>query len=102
MRFVPQRILRPYLLEVAMEKFYWYDECVNCHQGRLIITEDITNKRLYLHCEECEYGWLDPSHAGDVGDGFLTLLEEFETQNPSMEVIRKYGWESFARHEFSE
>jgi hypothetical protein len=85
-----------------MEKYYWYDECTNCHQGRLIITEDLTNKRLYLHCEECEYGWTVPEQTGNVSDGFLTLLEEFETRNPNIDEIRRYGWEKYAKHVFSE
>ena len=85
-----------------MKKFYWYDECVHCHQGRLIITEDVTNKKLYLHCEECEYGWTDPAKADNVNEGFLTLMEDFETRNPSFEVIKKYGWEKYARHNFTE
>jgi hypothetical protein len=85
-----------------LEKFYWYDECVNCHQGRLILTEDTTNKRIYLHCEECERGWLTTLEASDKSKGFLTLNENFEAENPSFETIKKYGWEAAARNSFSE
>ncbi|ASA54582.1 hypothetical protein RND59_13360 [Vibrio ruber] len=85
-----------------MEKFYWFCECSNCHQGRLIITEDITNNRLYLHCEECEYGWLNPLDTDDIEKGFLTLLEEFETRNPSIEDIGQYNWLDYAKNSFVE
>ena len=85
-----------------MEKFYWYDECVNCHQGRLILIEDTTNGRMYLHCEECERGWLTPEEVSDNSRGFLTLEEDFETENPNWKTIKQYGWESVAKHSFSE
>jgi hypothetical protein len=84
-------------------KFYWFRTCPNClGQGRLIITEDVTNRRLYLHCEECEIGWLDPETVNDRAKGFLTLVEEFETVNPSLERIRLLGWEKYAQNSFSE
>ena len=85
-----------------MEKFYWYDECVSCHQGRLILTEDITNKRMYLHCEECERGWFTPEEASEKAKSFLTLEEDFETENPDWNSIQQYGWEKAAKHYFSE
>ncbi len=85
-----------------MEKYYWYDECANCRQGRLILTEDTTNKRIYLHCEECEYGWLNPKEINETSKGFLTLEEEFETESPNLETIKKYGWETVARNSFHE
>lgn len=85
-----------------MEKYYWYDECVNCHQGRLLLTEDITNKRLYLHCEECERSWLRPEEASNNVKGFLTLEAVFETENPTYETISQYGWETVAKHSFWE
>ncbi|MDD1796272.1 hypothetical protein L4D06_23780 [Enterovibrio makurazakiensis] len=85
-----------------MEKYYWYSQCVNCNQGRLILTEDTTNKRMYLHCEECERGWLNPQEAHDNSKGFLALEEDFETDNPNIETITIYGWKSIAMHSFSE
>ncbi|WP_415891600.1 hypothetical protein ACMXYN_09485 [Neptuniibacter sp. PT8_73] len=85
-----------------MEDFYWYENCPNCNQGRLIVTEDITNNRLYLHCEECEMGWLDPERANEVEFGFLTLLEEFETVNPDLATINRYGWNQYAKNKFTE
>lgn len=83
-------------------KFYWYANCPNCKQGRLIITEDITNSRLYLHCEECERAWINPNDILNIDKSFLAILENFDTENPSIDVIRKYGWERFALYEFTE
>lgn len=85
-----------------MEKYYWYKNCPSCNQGRLILTNDITNERLYLHCEECEMGWLTPSDADENKNGFLTLLVDFETTNPSLELIERHGWTQAAQHSFEE
>ena len=57
---------------------YWYKSCPICDgQGRLHILEDITHKRLYLHCEECEWGWLNPLEANDpakaIGGAYKVL-----------------------------
>ncbi len=62
------------------------------------MTEDVTNQRVYLYCEECEYGWLSPEEAGDVAKGFLTLEESFETENPSLEKIKQYDWAAVAKY----
>ncbi|MCC5850392.1 MAG: hypothetical protein JJU29_20080 [Verrucomicrobia bacterium] len=84
-------------------KYFWYRLCPHCSgQGRLLITEDLTNERLYLHCEECDWGWIDPAMAHDVSKGFLTILEDFETKNPTFETIRSFGWEKYALHAFHE
>lgn len=86
-----------------MSKYFWYKTCPSCNgQGRLIITSDITNDRLYLHCEECEMGWINPKDVDDVKKGFLTLDEDFETENPTYEKILQYGWQEYAVHCFEE
>lgn len=85
-----------------MEKYYWYENCPACKQGRLIITRDITHERLYLHCEECEMGWLNPSDTDQNINGFLTLLVDFETENPKLETIQKHNWSAIAKHSFEE
>jgi hypothetical protein len=87
---------------MKMEKYYWYKNCPACNQGRLIITQDITNERLYLHCEECEMGWLNPSDADENKNGFLTLLVDFETKNPDFELIQKNNWSPVAKYSFEE
>jgi hypothetical protein len=85
-----------------MEKYYWYKECPNCHQGRLILTEDITNKRIYLHCEECERGWLNPNEIDDLSKSFLTINIDYETENPNIKKIEDYGWKDIAKNSFTE
>ena len=79
---------------------YWYKECPFCRQGRLHLFEDITHNRLYLHCEECEWGWLNPHEASDPGRGFCTIDAEFESKAVNMDTIRFYGWEEYARHSY--
>jgi len=83
-------------------KYYWYCECFNCRQGRLLIMEDVTNRRLYLHCEECEYGWYVPEKINSMECGFLTLTEDFDSSTPTFEDIKNYGWEKYATHSFSD
>jgi hypothetical protein len=86
-----------------MANYYWYKPCPACHgQGRLIIYEDVTHGRLYLHCEECEWGWLDPESADDPGAGFLTLSAEFASALPDADRIASYGWSKYALHSFDE
>lgn len=86
-----------------MTTYYWFKTCPFCDgQGRLIITEDVTHKRLYLHCEECEYGWMNPEDAENVKKRFLTLDEDFESENPSLERIKEYGWLKYALHSFED
>ncbi|HXO42199.1 MAG TPA: hypothetical protein VN999_12160 [Thermoanaerobaculia bacterium] len=84
-------------------KYYWYKQCPICEgQGRLLILRDVTHDRLYLHCDECEWGWLDPELVDDVSAAFLTLDEEFNSEAPTLEEIQRYGWERYALHSFEE
>lgn len=78
---------------------YWYKLCPACRQGRLFVYRDTTNKRLYLHCEECETGFESPSHADNAGPGFSTLTEDFHAVEASMSDIHEMGW---ADYEFQE
>ena len=41
-----------------MKTSYWTRMCENCGHGRLVLQHDITNHRIYVHCEDCEMGWL--------------------------------------------
>jgi len=84
-----------------MTKFYWYKNCPKCSQGRLIICENLDKKILYFHCEECEYGFLSKREVVK-NRGFLTLLEEFQSEIASWESIKNYGWESYAIESFIE
>lgn len=86
-----------------MATYYWYRTCPACHGGgRLLITEDVTNARLYLHCEECEMGWLSPEECHDPQKAFLTLDADFETTMPELARIKELGWSSYAIHTFDE
>lgn len=74
---------------------YWYKNCPNCNQGRLFVFYDITNKRLYLHCEECEMGWICPNDVDKHTNKFLTLLEDFEAVEATFEQIKNCGWNNY-------
>lgn len=83
-----------------MQKYFWYKTCPICDgEGRLFITEDISRKRLYLHCEECESGFLDPTQ---LKNSFLTVIENYKYKLANFETIKNYGWESIAQNSVSE
>lgn len=85
-----------------MRDFYWYLGCPICfEQGRLFIVEDISNYRLYLHCEECESGFSDPDEV-KVGKGFLTFEEKYEYRLADLETITRCGWQKYALNQIPE
>jgi hypothetical protein len=65
-----------------------------------VIFLDTTHERLYLHCEECEWGWKDAEKAANPEVAFLTLDEEFETEAPTLDQIQQFGWARYALHSF--
>lgn len=76
---------------------YWYTTCRHCdNQGRLIIMKNLTRKRLYLHCEECESGWNDPQKVADATAMFLTLLDDDKAETATWGDIEEAGWQQFA------
>ncbi|QSQ14917.1 hypothetical protein [Myxococcus landrumensis] len=77
--------------------YYWYKECPFCHHGVLLIARDKTRGSLYLYCDECGYGWRDPEHL-DPSARFLTLTEDFETEDPTAEEIDAAGWGKYRLH----
>lgn len=87
-----------------METYYWTRNCPRCGQGRLLIMKDRSRGALYLHCEECEWGWRNPADAaaGVVEKAFLTLTEEFESSVASLQEIEAQGWSSYVTGEFQE
>jgi hypothetical protein len=85
-----------------MTHYYWYRTCPICRQGRLLIFKDLTRNELYLHCEECEWGWRDPDAAESRGAAFLTLDEEFESAPATAEDLVFFTWQKYAVHEFDE
>ena len=54
--------------------------------------KDLTRNRLYLHCDECESGWLDPGKIGDRGTRFLTLDEDFDAKPATEDEITQHNW----------
>lgn len=51
----------------------------------------------YLHCEECEWTWDDPSKISDMSSGRLGI--DFDSENASSAAIKASGWEQFAVNE---
>lgn len=84
-------------------RYYWMRLCPCCDgQGRLVIMKDLSHDALYLHCEECEWGWRDPEKASDVAAGFLTLAEVFQARSASMDDITRHGWAGYLAGSFEE
>jgi hypothetical protein len=77
--------------------------CLHCGgQGRLLILKDSSSGGLYLHCEECEWGWRDPEKTDDIGSAFLTLDEDFDSEVPSRDEIEERGWAKYISGHFDE
>lgn len=83
-----------------MTKYYWYKICPACQQGRLVITKNTSQDKLYLHCDECEMGWPTPGDADANINGFLTLLEEYDAEAPSIDEIESCDWLTFVSASF--
>jgi hypothetical protein len=76
-----------------MTQLYSVGTCPQCdHQGRLYLQKDLTSLTLYAHCEECESGFRKPDDLEPPHRGFLTLLEDYETENPTMEEVSRSVW----------
>ena len=79
-----------------MSSCFWYKSCETCDEGRLFIVEDLSRRRLYLHCEECEQGFDDPLN---LNAGFDTLDLEYSCALADRQTVQNYGWQAFALHE---
>ena len=82
-------------------EIFWSGTCPRCRQGRLAIQQRTDTRALYLHCGECEMGWRHPEEVRAGVPGLLTLLEDFESCDPTREVIRAHGWEAFITGTFA-
>jgi len=83
--------------------YYWYRVCPNCNgQGRLIVQKNLDANKLYLHCDECEWGWRHPEDVDDPSKKFLTLCEVFESANPTYQEILDFGWGPYALNRLEE
>ena len=51
---------------------------------------------LYLHCEECEWAWQQPSQIKEIDAG--TLGVDYESQPASLADIETAGWSAYALH----
>ena len=80
---------------------HWFKLCPRCDgQGRLFIVRDCSTGRLYLHCEECEYGFRNPEACANISDGFLAVGVRYDT--PTQSEIEANGWRRYAKHEMPE
>jgi len=76
-----------------MRTVYSVGTCPECHhQGQLYLQKDLTSQTLYAHCEECECGFRAPEDLEVPRRTFLTLLEDFETENPTEDEISRSPW----------
>ena len=86
----------------AATRYFWSGLCPVCGVGRLLVFKDLSAHSLYLHCEECEWGWRDPERSNSSASGFLTLDEDFEAEVATELEIRKHGWSKLALKVFVE
>jgi hypothetical protein len=76
-----------------MARLYYVGTCPQCdNQGRLCPQKDMTRQMIYAHCEECECGFRKPEDVMQPHRAFLTLLEEYETVNPTEDEISQSSW----------
>ena len=76
---------------------YWYENCPRCNQGRLFIMRLDDSGKLYLHCEECEWAWDDPTLITQVEAGRLGI--DYESEFAESSEIQAAGWSIYALHE---
>jgi hypothetical protein len=79
----------------VMNQAFWLDkDCPICERGRLFVSEDATNQRLHLHCEECECARLNPVE--DTADkSFPAINPDFKARMSSTETIQNFGWTKY-------
>jgi hypothetical protein len=75
-----------------MKISYWYKTCPFCRQGRLFVFKNLDIDELYLHCDECERGYLNPSNL-ETENSFLTLDTDFNAIEATMKDIKVAGWD---------
>ncbi len=74
---------------------FWFRNCPRCKQGRLFIRQLCNSGELYLHCEECEWTWANPSNLNNEA-GQLGI--DFESADAAEVEIGLKGWVAFAVH----
>jgi transcription elongation factor Elf1 len=77
---------------------YWYRTCPICDQGNLIIDQDVTNRRMVLHCDECDWVFLTEEQVTARRGAFNAVVEQNIELEPATEVqIMAGGWQRYAR-----
>lgn len=77
-----------------MKQIFWFKICPLCKQGRLFVFKNLSNGKLYLHCEECEQGYYNPNELNKE-NAFLTLTENFEATEATAEDIKEFKWDRY-------
>ncbi len=75
-----------------MRQLYHVGTCPLCNQGRLWLQKNLTTSAIYAHCEECDQGYLSPEDIKIASGGFLTLMEDYETEDPTGEDVENSVW----------
>ncbi len=78
-----------------MTIYFYSHACPRCRQDRLVMQVDPRDGRLFLHCGECEMCWWHPSDVHRKGAGFLSLTEDFESENPTWGQVEEAGWAAY-------
>lgn len=68
----------------------------------MLIFKDLARDELYLHCEECEWGWRNPDTANRQDAAFLTLDEKFESAPATSADVIRFAWQKYAASEFDD
>jgi len=79
---------------------FWFKNCPRCRQGRLFIMRLGDTGALYLHCEECEWAWDDPTQTDDPDRGKLGI--DIDGDYASKRRIEEMGWRAYAVNATSE
>ena len=69
--------------------------CSCCGKGRLFVYKNTVVDCLYLHCQECEYGWDNAEQWYDRDSAFLTRTEDFEAVPASWYDIEDQLWQRY-------
>lgn len=75
---------------------FWFKSCPRCHQGRLFVMQMGETGALFLHCEECEWAWDNPTQVDDPGQGRLGI--DLDGEYASERQIEMMAWQAYAAH----
>lgn len=73
---------------------YWFGNCPRCRQGRVFVMRLRETGALYLHCEECEWAWDDPTEGVVPARGCLGI--DLDGEYASGPQIEEMGWQAYA------